>query len=126
MLPGALVFKREIWALVCWSFRPSIKKSLFPVQRVAVIVASWAAAIFFPPILFLVGKFCPLLEEIFFFFAKMKTKVPSQPFFRHPAAPPETDRQPGAGTTSGGAGKIWEPPGEMGSNHFSPSLKYLN
>ena len=44
-------------------FRLSTKKNLFPVQRVAVIVASRAAAIF----------------------------CPSRTFLSHPAAPPETD-----------------------------------
>ena len=40
------------------------KKSLFPVQRVAVIVASREAAIFFFSFFVcLVGKFCPFLEK---------------------------------------------------------------
>ena len=65
---------------------------LFPVQRVAVIVASQAAAIFFLTFLFFVGKYCP-----FFFLggggggnAKMQKKN-SRPFFGHPAAPLETE-----------------------------------
>ena len=72
--------------------RLSTKKSLFPVQRVAVIVASRAAAIFF---------FFPF----FFWFGwkilstfgggggneKLEKKVSSRPFFRHPAGPPETE-----------------------------------
>ena len=45
---------------------------------------------FFPFFFPLVGKHCPFLG-IFFFFAKMKKKVPSRPFFRHLAASPETD-----------------------------------
>ena len=64
-------------------------------------MASRAAAIFFFFFLFffffflffffLVVKHCPFFwggEKIF---AKMKTKVPSRPFFRHAAASPETE-----------------------------------
>ena len=56
--------------------RLSIKKSLFPVQRVAKIKASRAAAIyfFFPLYVFFgLGKYCPFFF-FFFFFAKMKKK----------------------------------------------------
>ena len=63
-----------------------MKKSLFSIQRVAIIAASRAAAIFF----FLVGKYCPFLEKNTFFFAKMKIKVFSGFFLSHPAALPET------------------------------------
>ena len=69
------------------------KKSLFPVQRVAVIVTRQAAAIYFTN-LFLFGRkiltiFLGKKEEKIF--AKMKKKVSSRTFFSHPAAPPETD-----------------------------------
>ena len=72
--------------------RLSIKKNLFPVQRVAKIEASRAAAIFF------------FFHFIFFFhenivnfwkkkkkIAKMKKKVSSRTFLSHPAGLPETD-----------------------------------
>ena len=64
----------EVWrgAGTVWShieqreatLRPSIKKSMFPVQRVAEIMASWAAIfLFFFHIYFsLIGKYCPFLS----------------------------------------------------------------
>ena len=39
------------------------KKSLFPVLRMAVIVASRVAAIFFFSLFFWLGKCCPFLEK---------------------------------------------------------------
>ena len=70
--------------------KATLKKRLFPVQRVPVIVARRAAAnfILFLTHLFFVRKYCPYLEKIFG--AKMKKEVPSRPFFGHMAAPPET------------------------------------
>ena len=77
----------------------TLKKLLFPVQRVSVIEASTGsreAAFFFFFFFFLwgggelVGKYCPFLEKLFFF-ARMKKKVPIRTFFNHPAATPETD-----------------------------------
>ena len=73
--------------------RLSTKKSLFPVQRVAVNVASRAAAIFFFFSIFifgLVGKYFPLLGKKKKN-GKLEKKVSSRPFFRHPAGPPETE-----------------------------------
>ena len=40
-----------------------IKKSMFPVKRVAKIKASRAAAFFFFSLFFLVGIYCPFLEK---------------------------------------------------------------
>ena len=56
-------------------------------------MASRAAAIFFSFFLtfFLFGRKILFIFGDSFFFAKMKKKVPSQPSFSHPAAPPETD-----------------------------------
>ena len=59
-------------------FRLSTKKNLFPVQRVAVIVASRAATIFSPHSFF-VGKFCSFLKKQFVF-AKMKKSLQSHLF----------------------------------------------
>ena len=73
--------------------RLSIKKSLFPVQRAAKIVASWVAAFFFS--LFF-SLFFFLLENIVHFwkkkrkFANLKKKVSSLTFFSHPVAKLET------------------------------------
>ena len=64
--------------------RLSIKKSLFPVQRVAKIKASRAAAIFFFHfIFFLVGKYCPFFEKKNYF-AKMKKKSRQSHLFEPP------------------------------------------
>ena len=73
--------------------RLSTKKSLFPVQRMAVIVASRAAAIYiFFPIFFLFGtKILYIFGKKINLFCKNEKKVLSRPFFRHPAAPPETE-----------------------------------
>ena len=67
--------------------RLSVKKIIFPVQRVAKIEASWAAAIFliFPP-----WKYCPFLEKSFFF-VKLKKRVSSRTFLSHPAGLTETE-----------------------------------
>ena len=61
-------------------FRPPLKKVLFPVQWMAEIVASRAAAIFF---FFFV-------KNIDFFGGKMKKTVPILQLYPHPAAGPET------------------------------------
>ena len=60
--------------------RLSITKSLFPVQRVAIIAAIWAAAIFFPTFV-VVGKYCPFFWGgggggviVCFFVSKMKKR----------------------------------------------------
>ena len=71
----------------------SPQKNLFPVQQVAVIVASQTAASLFVFSIFcccLVGKYCPILlvEKRL---QKCKRKSPVTPFFRHPAVPPETE-----------------------------------
>ena len=74
--------------------RLSTKKSLFPVQRAAVIVASRAAAIFVPPpppIFFcLEGKYCPFFGGKILLEKLKKVRLETF-FFRHPAGPPETD-----------------------------------
>ena len=41
-----------------WVIRPSLKKSLFPIQQVAEIVASWAAAILFFSFFFFFVRKC--------------------------------------------------------------------
>ena len=59
--------------------RLSTKKCMFPVQRLAVIVASRVATIFFPTFFVcLVGKYYPFF-------------VSSRTFFSHLAAKPETE-----------------------------------
>ena len=74
------------------NIRLSTTKSLFPVQRVAVIMASRAAAIFcFIPFVFFLYENIVHCWKKNFFFAKIKKKVRSWPFFRHPAAPSETE-----------------------------------
>ena len=60
------------------------KNLLFPVQRVAVIVASHFS-------FGLVGKYCSFFVKKKLFFWKTKKNVPSRPFLTHPAAEPETD-----------------------------------
>ena len=54
--------------------RPSIKKSLFPVQRVAEIMASRAAAIFFFLHLFFFDRKILSIFDFFLIFSKMKKK----------------------------------------------------
>ena len=53
------------------------------------IKASWAAAFFFSPLFFLVGKYCPFWEEKQIG-KKEKKKSPVAPFFSHPAEILET------------------------------------
>ena len=67
--------------------RLSIKKILFPVQRVAKIEASRAAAIFFFSTYFFFSK------KILSIFGKKKKKkkVSSRTFLSHPADLPETE-----------------------------------
>ena len=70
------------------SIRLSIKKSLFPVQWVAKIEASLAAAILFYFSLFFFGrKILSILGN--FFRCKNEEKVSSRTFFSHPAVIPE-------------------------------------
>ena len=72
--------------------RLSIKKILFPVQRVAKIEASRAAAIFFFfHFIFIFHENIVNFFFFFFFFAKMKKKVSSRTFLSHPAGLPETE-----------------------------------
>ena len=72
--------------------RLSTKKSLFPVQLVDVILASRAAANFFFFFFFWFGRKILSIYKINLKKSKNeKKRVPSRPFFRHPAAPPETD-----------------------------------
>ena len=59
--------------------RLSIKKSLFPGQRVAKIDASQAAAFFFFHFFFFVGKYCPFLGKKINFW-KNEKKSPVTPF----------------------------------------------
>ena len=63
--------------------RLSIKKKLFPVQRVATIEASRAAAIFFffSTLFFFLTIILSFFGIFFFFFANMKKKVSSRTFF---------------------------------------------
>ena len=46
---------------------------------------------FFHVFFCLVGKYCPLLGKKKRKIEKLKKKVSSRPFFRHPAGPPETE-----------------------------------
>ena len=76
-----------IHALSLHIFRLSIKKSLFPVQRVAKIKASRAATIFFFfHFFFFLGR-----KILSIFRKKKKKKVSSRTFLSHPAALPETE-----------------------------------
>ena len=70
--------------------RLSIKKSLFPVQRVAEMMASRAAAKFFTPTFFLFDRKILSIFGNLFFVAKMKKKVSSRTLFSSPAASPDT------------------------------------
>ena len=64
------------------------KKSLFPVQRVAVVVASSTAATFVPTHFFLFGrKKLSIFRGKKLFLQKLKKKSPQS----HPATPPETE-----------------------------------
>ena len=57
--------------------RPPLKKSLFPVQRVAEIVASWAAAkLYFSPFFLFFGKKMMKFLPTIFWGGKMTKKVP--------------------------------------------------
>ena len=69
------------------------KKKSVSCQRVAVIVVSRAAAIFFSSNIFLglVGKYCPFLKKKKKKIKNEKKKCPVAPFFRHPAGPPERE-----------------------------------
>ena len=69
--------------------RPPIKKSLFPVQRVAEIMASRAATISF--LFFHFFGFHENMGENMGERKKRKKKVSSRTFFSHPASLPETE-----------------------------------
>ena len=64
--------------------RLSIKKSLFPVQRVAEIKASRAAAIFFFPLYYFFGTKILSIFRIFFFFCKNGKKSLQSHLFEPP------------------------------------------
>ena len=72
--------------------RLSIKKIMFPVQRVAIIEAIRAAAIFiFFYFFFVFNENIVLFFLFFFFFCKNEKKVSNRTFLSHPAGLPETE-----------------------------------